>query len=467
MSKELEIKIIALGKAILEGSKKRELHILSPLGFVDKLLESSLNNAELKIALFRFVDVMPSLKNSKEIVSHLEEYFLEIAKKSNIIKLIIKLSKLPILREIVSTLAKTQINSISKKFILGESPTEALYKLAKLKTKNRKYTVDLLGEAALSGAESEEYFFRYKELIKILSANSQIKGDNEDSPVNISIKLSSLYESTNPLNFEQSVLKLSEKLSSLFRLVKESKGTAFVDMEDSSLVDITLAVVKNVLTKEEFSNYKKFGIVLQAYLKRTEKDLDNILDWIKNERKTQIQIRLVKGAYWDTEFMSSISNGWDCPVFIEKTHSDFNYEKLSYKLLNNTKYVYPAFASHNIRSLSNAICIASELKLEKHDFEIQTLYGMGEEFKDELVARGFSVREYAPVGKMLPGMAYLVRRLLENTANEGFLRRVSFDKISDLDELLKAPSIYNLAHDLESNNKEFNLVKNNGNNDNS
>src|SRR5437762_1308388 len=139
-------------------------------------------------------------------------------------------------------------------------------------------------------------------------------------------------------------------------------------------------------------------------------------------RGTRFTVRLVKGAYWDYETIKSRQNGWDCPVYFQKPESDANFEALSRVLLENEPIVTAAFGSHNVRSIAHAQAVAGELGIDPSRFEFQLLYGMAGPIKRALVEMGYRVREYCPVGELLPGMSYLVRRLLENTSNEGFLR---------------------------------------------
>src|SRR5207245_2500921 len=148
---------------------------------------------------------------------------------------------------------------------------------------------------------------------------------------------------------------------------------------------------------------------------------------------------LVKGAYWDYEKIKSRQNGWDCPVYFQKQESDVNFEALTQLLLENESIVTAAFGSHNVRSIAYAQALAGELGIDHSRFEFQLLYGMAGPIKRALVEMGYRVREYCPVGELLPGMSYLVRRLLENTSNEGFLRAKFAENVSAT-ELLRDPN---------------------------
>jgi RHH-type proline utilization regulon transcriptional repressor/proline dehydrogenase/delta 1-pyrroline-5-carboxylate dehydrogenase len=317
---------------------------------------------------------------------------------------------------------------MARQFIVGRSPEDALAKLEKMRQRGLSFTVDLLGEACLGETEAEDYLVRYEDLIKALSGRFESSTEKPDS-INISIKLSSLYSQSRSLNFSDSVEILSNRLIRLLLNVRKNGGTAYVDMEDCSQTDITLAVIRRAFSHAELRDYPHLGIVIQAYLRRSHDDLCSLLDWVKL-RGAPIAVRLVKGAYWDSETILARINNWPIPVWGKKQNSDFNYELLTRFLLDNSKFFYPAFASHNIRSLSHAATYADSVGVAPKDFELQVLYGMGDEIAQAFIRRGIRVRAYAPVGELIPGMAYLVRRLLENTSNEGFLKQTFQDRRS-------------------------------------
>ena len=177
--------------------------------------------------------------------------------------------------------------------------------------------------------------------------------------------------------------------------------------------------------------------MIHAYLRDAEADLRNLINWGR-ARGTRFTVRLVKGAYWDYETIKSRQNGWNCPVYFQKPESDVNFEALSRVLLENESIVTAAFGSHNVRSIAHAQALADELGIDRSRFDFQLLYGMAGPIKRALVEMGYRVREYCPVGQLLPGMSYLVRRLLENTSNEGFLRAKFSENVSAA-ELLRDP----------------------------
>jgi RHH-type proline utilization regulon transcriptional repressor/proline dehydrogenase/delta 1-pyrroline-5-carboxylate dehydrogenase len=208
-------------------------------------------------------------------------------------------------------------------------------------------------------------------------------------------------------------------------------------MEQYSYKDLTLEIFKQTLLEDEFRDWADVGIVVQAYLPDSERDLASLLEWSK-ERGTPVWIRLVKGAYWDYETVAATSRNWPVPVFEQKWQSDDSYERLTLMLLQNHQLLRPAFGSHNLRSLSHALACAKLLKVPEGAFELQMLYGMAEEQARAFSEMGHRVRIYTPFGQLMPGMAYLVRRLLENTSNDSFLRH-SYDENVKIEDLLMKP----------------------------
>ncbi len=200
---------------------------------------------------------------------------------------------------------------------------------------------------------------------------------------------------------------------------------------------LTYDLFRHLLEEPEFRDWPDVGIVVQAYHPEAEAELKMLLGWVE-ARGAPITIRLVKGAYWDYEVLSARRLGWPEPVYLEKWQSDAAFERCARFLLSNHDQLRPAFGSHNIRSLAYAIASAEEMGLPPASYELQTLFGMGDAIQRVLVARGHRVRVYTPYGALLPGMAYLVRRLLENTANESFLK-MSATPSAQVDDLLRNP----------------------------
>ncbi|EKD50765.1 MAG: 1-pyrroline-5 carboxylate dehydrogenase [uncultured bacterium] len=443
----LEHQIKNIGRTIFEQSQAAS-KIFKKNFFADLLMDWAMKRQDIKVEMFRFVDVLPTLMTRSQIVDHMREYFLADDKDFPLAiqaGLKVALSN-PITSTVTASTVTQNVKAMASVFITGENSERARKKLEDLWNDNYCFTVDILGEAVVSEPEAREYQGRYLELVKGLAEHVKPWKPNpilEQTSLgkipraNVSVKLSSLFSQIDPLAFESSVKGIKEALRPILRSAMQNNVFINLDMEQNDFRDVTLTVIEELFTEPEFADYPHFGLVIQAYLKGAVQDLSRIIT-LSSGRKTPLTVRLVKGAYWDYEVILARQRNWPIPVFLKKPESDVNYETCTRLLLDSYPKVLSAFASHNIRSVSHAMAYAAHLGLNKTDFEIQTLYGMGNNFKKPIVNMGYRVREYSPIGEMLPGMAYLVRRLLENTSNEGFLKQSNVD-LKDVDELLRNP----------------------------
>ena len=187
-----------------------------------------------------------------------------------------------------------------------------------------------------------------------------------------------------------------------------------------------------------YKDYPYAGLALQAYHRETARDIEALLAWVRR-RGTPITIRLVKGAYWDSDTIRYRQRGWPVPLFEHKGETDANYEALAHLMLSQSAYIRPAFGTHNLRTLAYIEAVADRLKLPPETWEYQMIFGMAEPFQHAVMQQGRRLRLYTPVGDLLPGMGYLVRRLLENTSNESFLRK-EYVESHPLNRLLAPPS---------------------------
>ena len=318
------------------------------------------------------------------------------------------------------------------------------------------FTVDLLGEATITEVEAEESRDEYLDLIAGLSrsvddwpANPLIDADETGKlpRVNVSVKLSSLYSQFDPIDPAGTSRAVRARLRPILRAARRSGAFVNIDMEQYAFKDLTLHLFRTVLDEPEFRDWSDVGIAIQAYLHDSDRDLRELAAWSRRRRdKTgaSVWVRLVKGAYWDFESIVAAQQHWPVPVWNHKWETDANYEQLTRFLLENRRWLRPAFGSHNVRSLAHALALADVLGLPPRSFEIQMLYGMADPVKDVLVRMGRRVRVYTPYGELLPGMAYLVRRLLENTANESFLRASFTERVPE-EKLLMKPSCIRTA----------------------
>lgn len=408
-----------------------------------RLAEQAMNDERFKVNLFHFIDVLPSLKSDAEISKIFTEYFSGDEKVLPG-KLNERLAKKGFLGTIAGKLIKKNLTLLATQFVAGRNPEKALGPIRKLWSEKKAFTVALLGEACLSDNEAYRYIERYLALLDTLGGAVENWPENEIAcsdnrgglpKIDISLKISSLYSRLDPIDQRGSIDETRKALRLIIEKAMGKGASVTFDMEHYVLKDLTIGIFKEVLS--EFPDFRFGGIAIQSYLKDSRKDLKELIAWAGKNRRT-VTVRLVKGAYLDYERAINLQRGWPIPVLETKAETDENFETLTKMLLDNADVIRPAVASHNIRSLSHAIAYAESIGLSKKAFEFQTLYGMAEPTKEALTSLGYRVRDYLPVGELLPGMAYLVRRLLENTSNESFLRLSYIDR-KDFEELIKKP----------------------------
>src|SRR6266487_3369555 len=440
--RSLQSEIEQRGARIFELVDQHPESLFSKAGFYQRMMALSMRDEQFKVQMFRFVDVLPSLRKSGDIVQHLEEYFAGMHNGfAPVIQTGVRVAR--IVPWISAFILRRNVSSMARQFIAGKNCEDVMKTLRKRRTQKIGFTVDLLGEAVLSEKETDEYAARCLDLLECLSRETRdwtdpLGKDSELFPVvNLSVKISALYSQMNPADPTDAIAHLAPKLRPILRRARELGAFINFDMESYAHKNITLQLFKTTFGEGEFKDWPDAGIVIQAYLHDSEADLRNLIDWGR-ARGTRFTVRLVKGAYWDYEIIKSRQDGWNCPVYFQKPESDVNFEALSRLLLENESIVTAAFGSHNVRSIAHAQALAEELGIDPSRFEFQLLYGMAGPIKRALVEMGYRVREYCPVGELLPGMSYLVRRLLENTSNEGFLRAKFAENVS-AKELLRDP----------------------------
>src|SRR5438034_1593503 len=438
----LQREIEARGERIFTLVDQHPESLFSKAGFYQGMMALSMRDEHFKVQLFRFVDVLPSLRRSSDIVEHLEEYFAGIRNGfAPFIDTGVRLAR--IVPWVSGRVLRWNVSGMARQFIAGKNPNDVMKTLRKRRAQKIGFTVDLLGEAVVSEKEADEYAARCLDLLDGLGRETRgwtdpLEKNSALFPVvNLSVKISALYSQMNPADPADAIAHLAPKLRPILRRARELGAFINFDMESYAHKNITLELFKTIFTEKEFKDWPHAGIVIQAYLRDSGADLRGLIEWGR-ARGTRFALRLVKGAYWDYETTKSRQNGWDCPVYFHKPESDANFEALTRVLLENESIVTAAFGSHNVRSIAHAQALADELGIDRSRFEFQLLYGMAGPIKRALVEMGYRVREYCPVGELLPGMAYLVRRLLENTSNEGFLRAKFAENVSEK-ELLRDP----------------------------
>ncbi|WP_322744708.1 L-glutamate gamma-semialdehyde dehydrogenase [[Phormidium] sp. LEGE 05292] len=454
-----EPKTQEIAKQLLAATKENRsffAQMRDQMRWDDKLLAWAMSNPGLRVQLFRFIDCLPALRSKTEVARHLQEYLSdESVELPSALKGMLNFASADSMPgQVAATTVSTAVEALAHKYIAGENVQQVIKTIERLRKDKMAFTIDLLGEAVIAESEAQLYLKKYLELMQQLTEAAknwktipQIdEADGQAIPkVQVSVKLTAFYSQFDPLDDKGSEEKVSDRIRILLRRAQELGAAVHFDMEQYAYKDLTLAILKRVLLEEEFRSRTDIGVTIQGYLRDSEKDLKDLIEWAKL-RGYPVTVRLVKGAYWDQETIKAAQRDWSQPVYNDKAATDANYEKLTQLLLENYQYIYTAIGSHNVRTQARAIAIAETLNVPKRCFEMQVLYGMGDKLAKALADKGYRVRVYCPYGELLPGMAYLIRRLLENTANSSFLRQNLEDR--PIEELLAPPSPNNTVSDL-------------------
>lgn len=447
-----EAKTQEIAKQLLEATQEKRSffsQVRDQMRWDDKLLAWTMGNPGLRVQLFHFIDTLPALRSKTEVAHHLQEYLgdesVELPAALKGLLNFAQADSMP--GQVAATTVSTAVEALAHKYIAGENIKQALKTIERLRKDKMAFTLDLLGEAVITEAEAQSYLQSYLDLMEQLSQEAQKWStvpeidiaDGEKIPrVQVSVKLTAFYSQFDPLDPQGSKERVCDRIRTLLRRAKELGVAVHFDMEQYVYKDMTFSILKELLMEEEFRSRTDIGVTIQAYLRDSEEDLRGVIEWVK-ERGYPVTVRLVKGAYWDQETIKAAQKHWPQPVYNEKAATDLNFEKLTQLMLENHEYIYSAIGSHNVRSQARAIAIAEDLNIPRRRFEMQVLYGMGDQLAKALAKRGHRVRVYAPYGELLPGMAYLIRRLLENTANSSFLKQSLEDRPSE--ELLAPPVV--------------------------
>ncbi len=447
----LNDRITARGREIYASIAGEKPSLFDRGTWIGTLMEWSMRSDSFRTELFRFVDVFPMLSTGASLADHIRDYFGSeeeippfLAAGAKVAGLLGGLGGVLLHRAIAAN-----IGGMARQFIAGETIAEAVRTIERLRNDGFAAVVDLLGEATLTEEEAESYTTTCLELVAALAQAHKRwpalagKGgdpalDWGDAPrINLSVKPSALACLVDPRDFEGAVARLLPRLRRIAAGVKEAGGFLCIDMESHRYKGITLELYRRL--KAEHRDYPHLGVVLQAYLKETERDLEELLAWARGEGTT-VSVRLVKGAYWDYETVLAAQNGWEIPVRAVKAETDAAFERLARRVLENHDVCHLACGSHNIRSIAAVLESARALNVPTERYEFQMLYGMAEPVRRGIGRIAGRVRLYCPYGSLLPGMGYLVRRLLENSSNESFLRR-SFGADEARERLLEDPAV--------------------------
>jgi proline dehydrogenase len=443
-TEELDAEVLELARRLACGGRSRS-HPLRAAH--DRGMDFVSRDRRLRAALFRMVDVAPACAGPAELSEHLAGLLEDLMPPSAGVAAVDRIASTWGLRRLTGGAAGLAIRRMAGRYIVGETPEEAVSVLRRLWMRGVASSVDLLGEATVTHEEAQEYVTRCERTLEALTTAAQkwprrplLEADAAGPlpRVNLSVKVTALTPLVRAQAPERGRLDAAEHMRRLLRSARDLGAHLHVDMESMDAQELVLELVLELLSEREFRQGPSAGIVLQAYLRDAERTLERVLDWAASTgRAVPLTVRLVKGAYWDHEMIEAVQHGWVPPVWTQKAESDRCFERATRRLVEAFPLVRPAIASHNLRSLAHAVVCARKAGLGEADLELQVLRGLGDEVQDAIAAQGVRVRTYCPVGDLVAGMAYLVRRLLENSANDSFLARRASGV--DLQELLRAP----------------------------
>lgn len=447
-STERSVEQLARRIAELGGRQRaRPLHLS---WWADRFLATSMYDPEFRSRLFRFVDAFPALRSDAEIEEHLRDEFAG-AEVPNWFGAGLGVTEwMPGGSHVSAAVARRTIDRMAQQFIIGTDPDETAKACGELWRRHTAVTVDVLGEHTHSEDEADRYAARLRALVDALANASEswppddlLEADDIGvvPKASVSVKVTALAPSFTMLTSEQGIEQATRRLLPILKVASDRSVSVWFDMESYDTKALTHRLFRELLGRPDMEDLHG-GLVIQAYLRDSARDLDALANWA-SRRKIPPGVRLVKGSYWDTETIRAQAESWPVPVFQKKAETDANFERLVGLLHSHHGTLRAAFASHNLRSLAVAMTEARNRGIPDNGYEVQLLYGMAEPVHDAMRRIGARLRVYAPMGELVPGMAYLVRRLLENTSNESFVRH-HFAEGEALDELVADPGVETL-----------------------
>jgi RHH-type transcriptional regulator, proline utilization regulon repressor / proline dehydrogenase / delta 1-pyrroline-5-carboxylate dehydrogenase len=463
ISPPLESAITRIGEQLARLSAGRTPTLFEGRWWSHTALNLAMHDSHFKAQLFRFIDVLPSITDDEKVVTLAREYLGDGdtalfgthwgLKAMSATSLGARLSGKAI---------RSQVEHMARIFIAGATIEESVPRLADLWKHGKSWSIDLLGEATISDREADRYRDRCLEALTILGheaaswpSHSLLERDHLGPipRVQLSIKISALSPHFDPIDPEGSYQSVTARLRPILDLAMHLPASLIFDMEQAETKTLVVEMFTRLFAEPSYKAYPYGGLALQAYHRETAGDVEHLLAWVRT-RGAPITIRLVKGAYWDSDTIRYRQRGWAVPLFEHKVETDANYEALTLRLLSQTSLIRPAFGTHNLRTLAYIEAVAESLGLAPETWEYQMIFGMAEPFQHAVMQQGRRLRLYTPVGDLLPGMAYLVRRLLENTSNESFLRK-EYVESQALSTLLAPPVLEGLSQKPPSHHAGF------------
>lgn len=336
---------------------------------------------------------------------------------------------------------RSAIALLGRHFVLGTSIRRATGRARALSDYGATYSYDMLGEAAMTDTDAERYFAAYKRALQHLAKTSDNSQGLHQSPA-LSVKLSALHPRYEYAQRETCVPELVARVLELCEIAKSANIGLTIDAEEADRLEVSLLVIEAVLATDSIRGWAGFGLAVQAYQRRATRVIERLGETARRHQQ-HITVRLVKGAYWDSEIKRAQELGLDSyPVFTRKEHTDISYLACARKLLDQCAWIYPQFATHNAHTAAAIVHMAGD----RRDLEFQRLHGMSDGLHRRLAQQhGFATRTYAPVGRHKDLLPYLVRRLLENGANSSFVNQLS-ETDAAIDSLIQDPIAAATSH---------------------
>ncbi len=420
------------------------------------LLGILMANQTLRVGVFRLVEAYPALRLPETTLDRIVEELGGPSSPRPVRWLVHLATRIPGGAWLARRISSAGIAATAKRFIAGRDADDALAVLRDLWQDGTGVIVDALGEKTVTAGESDHYAARVLDLVERLGTEARTwpsrprqEQDHHGAVprVAVAIKPTALSPKFAPTTRTRGIEDVVFRLRPILEAAAAHDVFVWFDMEQFAVKDMTHELFRRLADAVPEA---AVGIVLQAYLRDSYEDLESLLEWSAArvaDGATPIGIRLVKGAYWDHETVIARQNDWPVPVFQQKWASDANYDRCAMLMNESAAVIRPAYASHNLRSLAHAIGHAELQGLPREAVEVEVLHGMAGTLPTSLGAYGVRTRVYVPIGELVPGMSYLVRRLLENTSNESFLRQQDVGG-QDLARLLDAPPALSTADPL-------------------
>jgi RHH-type proline utilization regulon transcriptional repressor/proline dehydrogenase/delta 1-pyrroline-5-carboxylate dehydrogenase len=411
------------GSALLATARSQAQASSAAERWIHGLLDRLNRDPKFRIQTLRFIDVLPSLGDNAELVRLFNEYFdPDEFPLPRFGEFALRTGRLLGDRTLAGVIRRA-VGLLAHQFLAGEKAPEVFAKVREFEAVGRSASLARVGEVILSEAEADRYLQAYLDLIGAASEAGR------EQP-HLSVKLSSLYSREGAHKLARGCELVLRRLLVLARAARSAGAQITLDMEDYDRRPLTLSVFEQWLLHPEFRDWGGAGIAIQAYLRDAPADLDHLIDLAKR-RGSPFGVRLVRGAYWDQECVLALQRGWSIPVWLQQADTDRTYEACLDRLFESHPAIRTVVATHNPRSLAYAMARIEQNGLDKTDVEFQMLYGMAAPLQAAVHAMGYPLRIYLPFGEAIPGMAYLVRRLLENSSSQS-LARLALTEAADL-----------------------------------